>query len=211
MVEPKKDVKADEEEAKEVESKTAGKRAAAEGEESSDEPQKKAKLTLDATSDDEAKLRVKIEEKFMVKMPEDFYLFWQFCKEQNHEKPLEALLPTLNLRLVGPFDLLANHVDEDAAKEEDWLNHWRFYFDPPEFQTMLADEESTFHIGYFRDTPDEAPVLVASAEESHGARLSMLGDNLFGAVYNRIGQVLQVRLEPFTGLEMSSPPMRLID
>lgn len=47
-----------------------------------------------------------LEQKFLVKMPPDFFAFWDFCLLSNRSNPREALLETTGLRLVGPFDLL---------------------------------------------------------------------------------------------------------
>ena len=96
-----------------------------------------------------------------------------------------------------------------TCSQNDLLCHWRYKYDPPEFQTLLAsvDDSSTFHIGYFRDDPKEMPVFVASAggikkEEtfsqgfSSHAKINPMGGNLFGAVYNYI-QALILKAEPF--------------
>ncbi len=70
--------------------------------------------------------------------------------------------------------------------------NWRYYYDVPEFTTVLADPESEFHLGYFRDDPAEMPAFVASSDPSDGGcRLTAAGENLFGAVYNRITGLIQ--------------------
>ena len=97
----------------------------------------------------------------------------------------------------------------DTRCQNDIFCHWKYKYDPPEFQTVLAStlEESTFHIGYFRDDPKEMPAFVASAGgnkkdetfsvglSSH-AKLTKMGDNLFGAVYNYIQKLIQTA-DPF--------------
>lgn len=46
----------------------------------------------------------------------------------------DALRP-LKLKLVGPFDVLAGNVNNVYEEDlPDLLRHWRFYYDPPEFQ-----------------------------------------------------------------------------
>jgi hypothetical protein len=47
-----------------------------------------------------------LRQKFLVKMPPDFFAFWDFCLLINRANPREAILETTGLRLVGPFDLL---------------------------------------------------------------------------------------------------------
>lgn len=44
-------------------------------------------------------------------------------------------LKAIKLKLVGPFDVLAGNVSEVYEEDlPDLLRHWRFYYDPPEFQ-----------------------------------------------------------------------------
>lgn len=49
-----------------------------------------------------------IKHKFLVEMPPDFYLFWDFCKAnaKKDQKP-ENIFSKFGLKLVGPFDVLA--------------------------------------------------------------------------------------------------------
>lgn len=70
-------------------------------------------------------------------------LFW-FCL-------LDALQETVGLRLVGPYDILAGKFDKADPDSVNYLLHWRYFYDPPEFLTVVGgDEKSGFHIGYFR-------------------------------------------------------------
>ena len=57
--------------------------------------------------------------------------------------------------------------------------------DLPEMTTVLceADGKTRLHIGYYQDSPAAAPVFLVSSE-TVGAKLSVLGDNLFAAVYH---------------------------
>ena len=97
----------------------------------------------------------------------------------------------------------------NTQSQNDFLCHWRYKYDPPEYQTVLAStaDDSTFHIGYFRDDPKEMPAFLASAggkkrDETHSVglssrtKLSVMGDNLFGAVFNYIQQLIQTA-DPF--------------
>jgi hypothetical protein len=47
---------------------------------------------------------------------------------------LDALLP-IGFKLVGPYDVLAGRMNEYDEKDiENTVLHWRYYYDPPEFQ-----------------------------------------------------------------------------
>lgn len=77
-----------------------------------------------------------IRSKFLVEMPTDFYEFWSFCEAntKGDSKP-ENLFSKFGLSLVGPFDVLAKKFHNIAPFEPgEYLRHWRFYYDPPEFQ-----------------------------------------------------------------------------
>lgn len=77
-----------------------------------------------------------IRQKFLVQMPQDFYQFWEFCKcEAKENQRPENLFEKFGLELVGPFDVLAGKFDEAKLFETpQFLRHWRYYYDPPEFQ-----------------------------------------------------------------------------
>lgn len=64
---------------------------------------------------------------------------------------IDALADTLDLKLVGPFEILAGaHKASQNSKPNIHL-HWRFFYDPPEFQTILLGNRATqHHIGYYR-------------------------------------------------------------
>jgi len=138
-------------------------------------------------------------------MPADFFEFWKFCQSLNRTDPLNALVHTCGLRLVGPFELLRNDGATDWSSngtdflQNDALCHHRYRYDPPELQTVMVsvNPQDSFHLGYFRDDPKELPAFVSGSggpckEEkvtegfSNHARITLLGDNLFGAVYNLI-------------------------
>lgn len=80
-----------------------------------------------------------IRDKFLVQMPVDFYKFWEFCKQQAvggaaPDKIADILRP-FDLQLVGPFDVLSGGFDDSKMFEPgDYLRHWRFFYDPAEFQ-----------------------------------------------------------------------------
>lgn len=67
---------------------------------------------------------------------------------------IDALLKSLGLQLVGPFDILSGKYKRKRNKRGMWPNfllHWRYFYDPPEFMTVIkGDDEKEFHLGYFR-------------------------------------------------------------
>lgn len=123
-----------------------------------------------------------IKEKFLVGMPEDFYQFWEYCKKIKPTNPLNAL-QDIGLKLVGPFDVVAGRFDNINKSNEEYLLHWRYYHDPPEFQTVLkGDDKTGYHIGYFRDCPDEPPIFLANSSVKRDGVLHQMGPNIFAAV-----------------------------
>ncbi|KAM9857455.1 histone PARylation factor 1 [Aulostomus maculatus] len=121
---------------------------------------------------------------YKLQMPEDLYHFWDICKELCPENPCGALKDTLGLQLVGPFDILAEAHKNSNNPQPNFHLHWRYFYDPPEFQTILkGSEESQHHIGYYRDTPDSLPSFVGENEAKKGCTITQMGDNLFAAVY----------------------------
>ena len=139
-----------------------------------------------------------IRNKFLITMPEDFYIFFDFCKSLNSKAPLEAL-SVAGLKLCGPYDLLGNNIPTDSPRSERlYLTHGRFYYDPPEMCSVICETkyETGLHIGYFRDSPRDGPVFIVSGIESEGAKLTVLGDNMFAAVHHHLSNRLN-SVDPF--------------
>ena len=61
----------------------------------------------------------------------------------------------------------------------------RFYFDPPEFQTLFISNKDTFHLGYYRVAPDQMPAFVVGNEGTNKIVTSE-GSNLLAAFKNYI-------------------------
>lgn len=142
------------------------------------------KKSKSSEADISSDLRKEVESLYKLSLPEDFYHFWKFCEELDPEKPADALATSLGLRLVGPYDILAGK--HKMKKSPTGLNcnlHWRFYYDPPEFQTIIiGDNRTQYHMGYFRDSPDELPVYVGTNEAKKNCTIIQNGDNVFAAI-----------------------------
>ncbi|XP_053670211.1 histone PARylation factor 1-like [Anopheles nili] len=132
-----------------------------------------------------------IKYKFLVAMPSCFYVFWEFCKEQAknmNTKPEDVLLQ-IGLKMVGPFDVLADKFKGVTIHEPgDYLRHWRFFYDPPEFQTVIVKKDTGIHYGYWRDDPDNTDGLVASNDVSKGCEFKIVGENLFDALMHYLDE-----------------------
>nr|SVE73751.1 EOG090X0BAY [Daphnia atkinsoni] len=140
-----------------------------------------------------------IKQKYLVEMPDDFYQFWAFCQSIRQQNTSELFKDSLGLKLVGPFELLDQNGKEGKPKDksDSPLTQWRFYYDPPEFQTvMVGDLNEGYHIGYFRDAPNEMPAFVGSNTESEGCVLTPMSENLFSALSQVISLSMK-RVDPF--------------
>ncbi|KAJ8247625.1 hypothetical protein GJAV_G00248440 [Gymnothorax javanicus] len=125
--------------------------------------------------------RQEVESLYKLRMPDDFCHFWNFCKRLHPQNPSDALRETLGLQLVGPFDIMAGK--HRSAKNPNYFLHWRHFYDPPEFQTvLLGSPETQHHMGYYRDAPDCMPVFIGENEARKSCCISQMGDNLFAAV-----------------------------
>lgn len=121
--------------------------------------------------------------------PKDFYDLWDFCREINPAKPREALIPTLKFELVGPYEVLSKQleVNDDENRIKIHL-HWRFYYDPPEFMTVIISkhkQEPTYHVGYWRDDPKDTDCFIARTGGDNWS-VALLGDNIFYEIHHRL-------------------------
>ncbi|XP_050362636.1 histone PARylation factor 1 [Nymphalis io] len=122
-----------------------------------------------------------LKECFLVEMPPDFYKFYE-CLNKESES-IEKLLANVNLQLIGPYELFLNKLPILKDKNM-YLIHWRFFYDPPEFQAIIKKKgKSEFHIGYYRDDPKEKPVFLARNDSSADCIITPISENIFGAVY----------------------------
>lgn len=120
--------------------------------------------------------------KFCHEMPEDFFQFWEFCKTKNKDKP-ETSFEKVGLQLVGPFDYMAGKFhDAPMFEPGDYIRHWRFYYDPPEFQTLIVKKGTGVHYGYWRDEPNAEQCFVARNDYKQGCAVKIFETNMFSTV-----------------------------
>ncbi|KOB74535.1 UPF0609 protein, partial [Operophtera brumata] len=136
-----------------------------------------------------------LKELFLVEMPADFFKLYECL---NNNNAFENTLSSVNLEAIGPFDLLLGKLPILDDKEL-YLSHWRFFYDPPEFQAVLKKKgKSEYHIGYFRDVPSENPVFLASNDSAKDCHITPMAENIFGAVYLYLQN--EKKTSPFTAM-----------
>lgn len=138
-------------------------------------------------------IREELKIKFKAEMPQDLFDFWEFCCNLNTMDPTQALVPTLGLQLVGPYDVISGKFRKHKGKNKPcYVLHWRYYYDPPEFQTVMMKADSTLHhLGYYRDDPKELPAFVGVNYANMNGVIRQQGDNLFAAVKLHITKLLR--------------------
>ncbi|XP_043471961.1 histone PARylation factor 1 isoform X1 [Leptopilina heterotoma] len=142
-----------------------------------DKIERKTKI-LNSTLDDKKRTIKKL---FLTEMPMDFYQFYEFCKENSKVDPTLAF-KIVNLKLVGPFDIMSEQLSE-IQDHDNYLRHWRYFYDPPEFQTILkGNDKDELHFGYWRDDPDKMPVFVAKNNANVSCKIVPVAENLFGVL-----------------------------
>jgi hypothetical protein len=125
--------------------------------------------------------RARIVAEYGFDFPPCFYRFWHFVNRLAPLAPLHALEESLQIRLVGPFEILAGRFDGRVPRHS-LLLHWRYHDDPPEFFTVLAGGSDGLHWGYFLDDPPRPDGCVASYYARDAYEFSIDGDDLFEAV-----------------------------
>ncbi|XP_028967209.1 histone PARylation factor 1 [Galendromus occidentalis] len=149
-------------------------------------PAKKLKISPPLVPEPQHADAAFLQECYETPFPEDFFDLWNFCKALNPGNPREALVPLVNYRLIGPFDALALKDCVDKTDKKSFNLHCRYYYDPPEFQTLMVEVGTDNHYGYFRDDPNDFPVFVANSQLSrkdiHPWKLVIVGANLMQTV-----------------------------
>lgn len=96
---------------------------------------KTIKLPEDITFYDKSTDNSLLKELFLVEMPEDFFKFFECISDCG--KSVEDTLEHVNLMPIGPYELLLGKLPKLDNKEL-YLTHWRFFYDPPEFQVIIT-------------------------------------------------------------------------
>ncbi|XP_005191520.1 histone PARylation factor 1-like [Musca domestica] len=149
--------------------------------------QKRIKLSEQQEYDNLLKSHEFIRHKFLVEMPPDFYAFWKFLEQLKPnlqgEEILKYLESQFQLLAVGPFEFLAGKFNQAKLHEPgDYLRHWRFYYDPPEFQTVFVRKGTGIHYGYWRDDPhDKESLLMARNDSTKNCEFDFIAANVFDA------------------------------
>ncbi|RZB40112.1 UPF0609 protein C4orf27 [Asbolus verrucosus] len=149
-----------------------------------------------------------IKAKFLVTMPNDFYDFWESCKELKPTNPCDAF-KDVGLKLVGAYDVLAGNFKHRKKSSKEYLRHWRYYYDPPEVQTVLKGDDSTgYHIAYFYDSPDEPPSFLVSNHGMKDEELEKIGDPFKKMHVRRLLAYIKSKAEKFK-FNMSSQSLKI--
>ncbi|XP_011179166.2 histone PARylation factor 1-like isoform X2 [Zeugodacus cucurbitae] len=148
---------------------------------------KRIKFSVQAEYDELLRSNEFIRHKFLVEMPPDFYAFWKFAnylkKDSTGEEVLQYIEKQFQLQLVGPFEFLAGCFHKAKIREPgDYLRHWRFFYDPPEFQTIFVRRDTGVHYGYWRDLPkDNENLLIARNDSLKNCKFEFIAGNVFDA------------------------------
>lgn len=145
--------------------------------------EKRIRLSVQQEYDNLCESNEFIRHKFLVEMPPDFYEFWKFINTLKKDGALQHIETLFQLQLVGPFEFLAGNFHKAKIGEPgDYLRHWRFYYDPPEFQTIFVRKGSGVHYGYWRDVPqDKERLLMARNDSSQNCEFQFVAGNIFDA------------------------------
>ncbi|XP_001606296.2 histone PARylation factor 1 isoform X1 [Nasonia vitripennis] len=147
-------------------------------------PEKENTEDKSKNADPYSEAKLLISELFLVSMPNDFYKFYDFCNDLKPSDPATAF-KIADIKLVGPYDVLCGLITSKTPGGDVLLTHWRYYYDPPEFQTVLkGNDKEGLHFGYWRDRPSSNPVFVATNCSNVSHKIKPVAENIFGAVAN---------------------------
>lgn len=146
---------------------------------------------------------------FLVEMPEDFFQFYEFCKSISDSDSFNAL-KNVHLQLVGPYDMFREKfLNSTVEDKEALLRHWRYYYDPPEFQTVIKDNgKDGLHYGYWRDDASKKPVFIGKNKVNVNCLIEPVAKNIFGAIDAHIGEKLKLAT-PFNKLQLAQLHQKL--
>ncbi|KAH8414136.1 hypothetical protein KR222_008802 [Zaprionus bogoriensis] len=170
--------------------------------------EKRIRLSVQQEYDNLCESNEFIRHKFLVEMPPDFYEFWEFVnslkKDATKAAALQHVESVFQLQLVGPFEFLAGKFHKAKIGEPgDYLRHWRFYYDPPEFQTVFVRPGTGIHYGYWRDVPqDKERLLLARNDATRNCEFEFVAGNIFDAFLHYLQHDFVGT--PFTGAQVAA-------
>lgn len=146
---------------------------------------------------------------FLLEMPEDFFHLYEFCENIREGDPLNAL-KDLNLQLIGPYDVFREEfINGKVENKEALLRHWRYYYDPPEFQTVIRENGTDgLHFGYWRDDASEKPVFAAKNKAAVNCIIEPVAENIFGMLDVYFEERLKL-VTPFEKIRVAQLHQRL--
>ncbi|KAH9412899.1 hypothetical protein DERP_015388 [Dermatophagoides pteronyssinus] len=119
------------------------------------------------------------EKLFLTACPNEIFLFWKFCQKISYQHPEDAFIETLGLKLVGPFDLLNNKLNESHN-----FKHLPLLIQIIINQLRFESITCEYHLGYFRDQPTDCKPLVVSNDSKKSCIINGEGDNIFTTFYS---------------------------
>ncbi|XP_078044132.1 histone PARylation factor 1 isoform X2 [Augochlora pura] len=130
---------------------------------------------------------------FLTEMPEDFFQLFEFCKIISEKDPLNVF-KAAQLQLVGPYNVFdETFLSSKVDNKRSLLRHWRYYYDPPEFQTIIkVNSKEGSHIGYWRDDASEGPVFVAKNAAISDFAIELVAENIFSMLYVYLGEKIKM-------------------
>lgn len=133
--------------------------------------------------------REPLETAYGMPFPLDFFRMYECMARLSPNDPLTAF-SVVGLLAVGPFEELHKmkrfdgYLPDPECQMKLHMQH-RFYFDPPEFQTLFISNKDTFHLGYYRIAPDQMPAFLVGNEGTNKIVTSE-GSNLLAGFKNYI-------------------------
>ncbi|XP_033337909.2 histone PARylation factor 1 isoform X1 [Megalopta genalis] len=130
---------------------------------------------------------------FLTEMPEDFFQLYEFCKTISEKDPLNVF-KDVQLQLVGPYDIFnETFLNSKVDDKKSLLRHWRYYYDPPEFQTIIkVNGKEALHFGYWRDNVSEGPEFVAKNTAIINCVIEPVAENIFATLYVHLEEKIKM-------------------
>ncbi len=141
--------------------------------------------------------------------PEDLAQSFDVLKRLKPLEPLKCLTDTLDIHLVGPFEVLAGRFDKTPPRDE-MLLHWRFRTDPPELFTIAVRGEDEMHWGYWLKNPSNGtnPDCLIAGCSPHFRMFPQSVDKTFLGVVRLLLEMDFARLNELESLGVMMDPER---